>query len=1166
MTLTGDTVVLDHKKVHPLFSVPKLAATAVQNGVVPTPATPDPSCSPASEHAHDTIDMSSRDSIADMSREHKRRKIDPENCQATTTTPFGSQRNETFDQPPFLGLDDPEHNAATSAGPSLTVPAPKKLLLFNPKTGTIGSPPKAKVPTEPELSAPKKRNRPKKSHLVTIGYGKKDLTTRHRIAKKIDSIVKGNTRIFELVELPILVTTPQAKQPKKALTKNPKAAPTAKPASALSAHPFFLGKVQAPASPQQKRHTIFTSTPCSPRHVKQPPPSFHAPPFGTKSGLLKFPGAQHPAFPWRGTSHVRCEDEATRLHHNKRAHERMSGVTRRKAKGQHVGISADESLMTEILSQLDIANVASGLRCQDDQTFEPPPPLLRVPSRHFESGKKLQARVLGELHATGNKSQHPALRAAFQRIAKESSAFDRSTCETMAWTTKYAPVTSETVLQSGSEAMIIRDWLYALKVQSVDTGVVDAANVKPKETQAAPKKKRRRAKLENFIVSDEEDLGFAGAESDDELDWEADNGKGERKKTVHRPITVDKRVSNTILLSGPHGCGKTAAIYAAAKELDFEVFEINAGARRAGKDIMERVGDMTRNHLVQHRQAEEEKTAPEVDDEVARDLKSGKQGTMMNFFQTKASKPSKPSPAPKPKKEASTIEIQPEVHSAIRKSTKSQKQSLILLEEVDVLFEEDKQFWNTVIDMIIQSRRPFVLTCTEETPVKVFWKHLYGIFRFSAPPTDLAVDLLLLVAANEGHSLKRTAVESLYESRHRDLRAAMTELNYWCQIGVGDPQGGFNWFYPRWPKGVDKDEKGDTVRVVSDGTYQEGMGWLARDIADAANLAQTSDDQVQYDVWNEWGIDIGQANDKFSSWASASSATITTSQSRLDLLAASDEFTAAMSDADLCSYGAFATDYDVRLDTTLPPLPSKAKEDIVLGCPLLEVHLSSVATGVPAYTSIAIEHLARSLLPYSTTAGTESKSSPEENAMRSIRSSFREPKAEPVKRFDYSRAFDVLAFEHGVIGNALEPSVFDRTMEVLALDVTPYVRSIVAYDERLRQERLLRSNILSEGGKPKKKMRTTRSALSALEGGVRASTRREKYFKADVNAHLVMKTGISGRDTTVHHGEFSNASQDMGSSAATSPSMEEEDEDAASSTGRKRHRRQIRDESPDELA
>ncbi len=91
------------------------------------------------------------------------------------------------------------------------------------------------------------------------------------------------------------------------------------------------------------------------------------------------------------------------------------------------------------------------------------------------------------------------------------------------------------------------------------------------------------------------------------------------------------------MISGPHGCGKTAAVYAVAQELGFEVFEINPSSRRSGKDIMEKIGDMTTNHLVQQHQlgSLDDPAAEVAEDEVEKDIKSGKQATMNAFFKAK---------------------------------------------------------------------------------------------------------------------------------------------------------------------------------------------------------------------------------------------------------------------------------------------------------------------------------------------------------------------------------------------------------------------------------------------------------------------------------------------------------------------------------------------------
>ena len=101
--------------------------------------------------------------------------------------------------------------------------------------------------------------------------------------------------------------------------------------------------------------------------------------------------------------------------------------------------------------------------------------------------------------------------------------------------------------------------------------------------------------------------------------------------------------------------------------------------------------------------------------------------------------------------------------------------------------------------------------------------------------------------------------------------------------------------------------------------------------------------------------------------------------------------------------------------------------------------------------------------------------------------------------------------------------MFDGTVRPITMDVAPYVRSIVAYDARLQKQRLKLSNLISEGGRGPKRMRTTRAAMSALEGGSRSATRKEKWFSADLNTALVLRTGGEGWSELVRAGERAKA-------------------------------------------
>lgn len=125
-----------------------------------------------------------------------------------------------------------------------------------------------------------------------------------------------------------------------------------------------------------------------------------------------------------------------------------------------------------------------------------------------------------------------------------------------------------------------------------------------------------------------------------------------------------------------------------------------------------------------------------------------------------------------------------------------------------------------------------------------------------------------------------------------------------------------------------------------------------------------------------------------------------------------------------------------------------------------------------------------------------------------------------ITRHDFSMAFDPISEPHATTGNnipatGLSASSFDRPLSIISIDLAPYVRSIINYDLHLEEQRERLSELLSLASsgtsRSSKRLRTTRASRSALEGGKRATTRREKWFTAkDLDFNTVLRTG--GKD------------------------------------------------------
>lgn len=1004
-------------------------------------------------------------------------------------------------------------NNINSMGP------PKKMLQLNPKTGTIGSPPRPKENKTPKQSkqpedvtenrkASTTKAKEQSIRVIKIEYGMDD-ASRKRIGARIDEILNKSISPNLKREARSKMST---RDPRKTQATSPK---MSEEESKKETHPFFTGKAKkaaaaAPTStadpanahavapkpaPAPTRPRIFSSTPCSPRKKRSTMSGVTLPQFGMKSLGLKTPGARLPAWPPQDMMHVRGGGDVfvpPRLP--------QEPLAARKSKGNTTHVAPEEMILNDFANTLQISEVLDAVRNIDTETFSPPPPELRLPQKHFESGVKLQKRVLREVKS----AQHPALAQLRATLLTSLSAFDKYQCESVCWPQKYQPMSAVEILQYGKEAFLLRDWLQALKVQSVDTG---EAKVKPAKP---PKKKRKKNKLDSFIVDSDEEADDMDEVSDPEEDWSPDR-RGVKKTVIRAGDSLARdsktsttRLTNTVVISGPHGCGKTSAVYAIAKELDFEVFEINSGSRRSGKDVLEKIGDMTRNHLVQHHQVDVSATANN-EEEVAEDIKSGKQATMNTFF--KAQVTPQPVKKKKPGDKKAVAPVRPEPKKL---PSKSQKQSLILLDEVDILYEEDKQFWNTVISLIAQSKRPFIMTCNDENLVPLQTLTLHGIFRFSAPPADLAVDRLLMIAACEGHALRRNAIEALFDARQQDLRACLMDLNYWCQIAVGDQRGGLDWFYPRWPRGCDIDEDGHVVRVISQDTYVEGMGWLAHDVVSQEADERRSEEELLHEARDFWLMDAGNWHESLDLASWATQLDVGGSQDRLKVLEKYEDFTDAMSIADLCSAMAYAMCMEEPIDCTLPEITDKGREDYTLGRQLIDAPVASTFDPLATSLPVTLKCLARKNLQTSVPCASSHKLQALDEA--SVISKIRQhataaSDTAPVTREDFSIAFDVLASSDKTMSSvtsSLDPSVFDGTMRNIALDVAPYVRSIVTFEAELQKQRQKLSSLVSQGGK--KRMRNTRASHAALEGGSRSTTRREKWFNSDLNGILVMRT------------------------------------------------------------
>ncbi|KAF1968168.1 P-loop containing nucleoside triphosphate hydrolase protein [Bimuria novae-zelandiae CBS 107.79] len=982
--------------------------------------------------------------------------------------------------------------------PSTTAPAstagkttPKKKIIKVSKNGKLlSSPPKLEL----EATPPKKRRgrKPKLKVAPTvtiIKYGD-DVTSRRRIGGKIEAILSGEK------------LAPRPVTPKKA---PPKPSGPPKPT-----HPFFLGKA-APKSDEttspkqsadsrpipslraQKRSAV------TPGKLKLESRGFHSsvdvPAFGIKSNRKsKQSGVVEAPWPAQGTAHVRNLDVTVTPEPSVPSSEPV--LKARKLKSSVLAVPYEEDLMERLGSQL---RSAIRRRCDLPQSDFAPPEDVRLPERLLTTGVDIQDEVRSQVSSLDAANAHPAVTSLFADIEHAFTAFDLGKCEPLAWVQKYAPKYASHVLQPREEPAVLKDWLQNLTVLAVSGKHAGPKAAETADSKKPPKKKRKKAQDDFIVDSDEEE---------EEEMIELPREEFDHRTSSFAPSSLRRarwtRNKNVVLISGPHGCGKSAMVHAVAKDLGFEIFEINSGSRRSGKDIQDKVGDMTENHLVSHKRQETVTKAEPLkpadteterqDEAFQKEIDSGRQGTMMSFF--KSAGPVKEKPKSKPKLKAPEPKKAPSSGQAtlpiVKSQRQSQKQSLILFEEADILYEEDQGFWAQVTRLASQSKRPIIITCTNEALIPVDELPLAAILRISPPLVSLAADYMVVLAGHEGHVLERDAVSSLYQAKNCDLRASITELNLWCQMSVGDRKGGLEWIYQRWPPGKDIDKHGRPLRVASKGTYVPGMGFLSHNAFQSDdNIGYNRTEELLKEAWQQWGINPNEwsTGHKTDSIPELSSINTFNDLKRLDAIA---EYTSAADTYCCVDMPSYTRDYEQPTDPSLPRLSDKSRLSYTLAAPVLQTDhatdFSNFDTDILTHTHLLLQRAYGGRYPHADEAPFPIPSTEEGFASAILQHKARQTRNAPLCRPDFSHAFDVLAYPPDSLpalntSYNLTPSSFDRTFRIVVEDLAPYVRSIVASELVLEEQRIRLGGLLSEGGsRAGKRQRTTRAARTALEG------------------------------------------------------------------------------------
>ncbi|XP_059167277.1 ATPase family AAA domain-containing protein 5-like [Physella acuta] len=292
----------------------------------------------------------------------------------------------------------------------------------------------------------------------------------------------------------------------------------------------------------------------------------------------------------------------------------------------------------------------------------------------------------------------------------------------------------------------------------------------------------------------------------------------------------DSALCNTFLITGPHGCGKTSSVYALAQELDFKVFEVNSSSLRSGKQLLSQLEEATQSHRVAQNKVatpapqdnlptESSKNMSKKSEKTKSKSAASKASGFANLFSShsKVAKPSE-SKAPnegsankkskdgkvtkhenklfennrkkdsksksKAEKNESCVDVKLVAGGSTSGSLNLASASLILFDEVDVVFEEDKGFLSTVQHFMTSTKIPIILTSTNSGfSQQLAARHEHISYR--QPPLVSATSFLCTVCLAHGVRVSRRSVSNMLQHMKGDVRRCLLYLQYWCGSGGG---------------------------------------------------------------------------------------------------------------------------------------------------------------------------------------------------------------------------------------------------------------------------------------------------------------------------------------------------------------------------------------------
>jgi DNA polymerase III delta prime subunit len=228
--------------------------------------------------------------------------------------------------------------------------------------------------------------------------------------------------------------------------------------------------------------------------------------------------------------------------------------------------------------------------------------------------------------------------------------------------------------------------------------------------------------------------------SDEDKSQDADYNCSESDSDSEKSGAEDSQ-KNVLLIVGPAGSGKSAAIHACAKEQGFKILESNTSECRSGTVVRQKFGEALKSYSLSRSL-----------DPLFNSCTDG------NGVED-------------------VVEVMPVLHI---QNDGANLKPLILFEDVDICFAEDRGLVSAIQQIAVKAKGPVVLTANDKNhglPDNLERIEIY----FSLPSKEELFNHLSLVCAAEEVKVNHGSLEEMTTFCGGDIRKAIMQLQFWFQ-------------------------------------------------------------------------------------------------------------------------------------------------------------------------------------------------------------------------------------------------------------------------------------------------------------------------------------------------------------------------------------------------